>query len=213
MHRKGMSYMEQLTKRQEDILKTLKKFIASHGYPPTVREIGSMLNLSSPATTHFHLNKLEEKGYIRKNEAKNRALELLVPNEFLEKDESVVEVPLLGKVTAGNPIEAIEVPNEYFSLPATMINGKKEVFTLRVSGESMINVGIYDGDIIVVERKKTANNGDKVVAMTDENEVTVKTYYKENGYFRLQPENDTMPPIILDKVNILGKVVGLYRKF
>jgi len=205
--------MEQLTKRQEDILKTLKKFIASHGYPPTVREIGSMLNLSSPATTHFHLNKLEEKGYIRKNEAKNRALELLVPNEFLEKDESVVEVPLLGKVTAGNPIEAIEVPNEYFSLPATMINGKKEVFTLRVSGESMINVGIYDGDIIVVERKKTANNGDKVVAMTDENEVTVKTYYKENGYFRLQPENDTMPPIILDKVNILGKVVGLYRKF
>ncbi|MBE6151372.1 MAG: transcriptional repressor LexA [Firmicutes bacterium] len=205
--------MEKLTKRQEDILKALKKFIASHGYPPTVREIGSMLNLSSPATTHFHLNKLEEKGYIRKNEAKNRALELLVPNEFLEKDETIVEVPLLGKVTAGNPIEAIEVPDEYFALPATMITGKKEVFTLRVSGESMINVGIYDGDIIVVERKNTASNGEKVVAMTDENEVTVKTYYKENGHFRLQPENDTMAPIILDRVNILGKVIGLYRKF
>ena len=205
--------MEQLTKIQEDILKALKKFIANHGYPPTVREIGAMLNLSSPATTHFHLNKLEEKGYIRKNEAKNRALELLVPNEFLDKDDNIVDVPLLGKVTAGNPIEAIEVPDEYFSLPATMINGKKEVFTLRVSGESMINVGIYDGDIIIVERKNTAINGEKVVAMTEENEVTVKTYYKENGHFRLQPENDTMAPIILDKVSILGKVIGLYRKF
>ena len=205
--------MEQLTKRQEDILKALKKFMAKHGYPPTVREIGAMLDLSSPATTHFHLNKLEEKGYIRKNEAKNRALELLVPNEYLAKDEGIVDVPLLGKVTAGNPIEAIEVPNEYFSIPAAMINGKKEVFTLRVSGESMINVGIYDGDIVIVERKNTASNGEKIVAMTDENEVTVKTYYKENGHFRLQPENDTMAPIILDKVSILGKVIGLYRKF
>lgn len=205
--------MEQLTKRQEDILKVLKKFMAKHGYPPTVREIGSMLNLSSPATTHFHLNKLEEKGYIRKNEAKNRALELLVPNEYLEKDEAVVDVPLLGKVTAGSPIEAIQVPNEYFSIPAAMINTKKEVFSLRVSGESMINVGIYDGDIIIVERKNTAINGETVVAMTEDNEVTVKTFYKEKGYFRLQPENDTMEPIILDKVSILGKVVGLYRKF
>ena len=204
--------MEQLTKRQEDILKALNKFIAKHGYPPTVREIGSMLNLSSPATTHFHLNKLEEKGYIRKNEAKNRALELLVPNEYIEKNETIIDVPLLGKVTAGNPIEAIEVPNEYFSIPVAMINGKKEVFTLKVSGESMINVGIYDGDIIIVERKNSANNGEKVVAMTEDNEVTVKTYYKENGYFRLQPENDTMEPIILDKVSILGKVIGLYRK-
>ena len=205
--------MEKLTKRQEDALNFIKTYIVSHGYPPTVREIGTMLNLSSPATTHFHLNKLEEKGYIRKNEAKNRALELLVPNEYLEKDDNVVDIPLLGKVTAGSPIEAIEVPDEYFSVPAAMINTKKEMFSLRVSGESMINVGIYDGDIIIVERKNTANNGEKVVAMTEDNEVTVKTYYKENGYFRLQPENDTMAPIILDKVNILGKVVGLYRKF
>ena len=204
--------MEQLTKRQEDILKALMKFMAKHGYPPTVREIGTMLNLSSPATTHFHLNKLEEKGYIRKNEAKNRALELLVPNEYLEKDEEVVDIPLLGKVTAGSPIEAIEVPDEYFSVPAAMINSKKEMFSLRVSGESMINVGIYDGDIIIVERKNTANNGEKVVAMTEDNEVTVKTYYKENGYFRLQPENDTMAPIILPNVTILGIAIGLNRK-
>lgn len=204
--------MEKLTKRQNDILEVIKKFMATHGYPPTVREIGSLLDLSSPATTQFHLNKLEEKGYIKKNNSKNRALELLVENEFEEKNENIVSVPLLGKVTAGNPIEAIETPNEYFSLPTNLINGKKEVFTLLVSGESMINVGIYDGDIIIVERQNTANNGEKVVAMTDNNEVTVKTYYKENGHFRLQPENDTMSPIILDKVSILGKVVGLYRK-
>ena len=204
--------MEKLTKRQNDILEVIKKFMATHGYPPTVREIGSLLDLSSPATTQFHLNKLEEKGYIKKNNSKNRALELLVENEFEEKNENIVSVPLLGKVTAGNPIEAIETPNEYFSLPTNLINGKKEVFTLLVSGESMINVGIYDGDIIIVERQNTANNGEKVVAMTDDNEVTVKTYYKENGHFRLQPENDTMSPIILDKVSILGKVVGLYRK-
>ncbi|MBR4262465.1 MAG: transcriptional repressor LexA [Bacilli bacterium] len=205
--------MEKLTKRQNDILIVIKKFMATHGYPPTVREIGSSLDLSSPATTQFHLNKLEEKGYIRKNNSKNRTLELLVENEYEEKNEDITNVPLLGKVTAGSPIEAIETPNEYFSLPTNLINGKKEIFTLLVSGESMINVGIYDGDIIIVERQNTANNGDKIVAMTSDNEVTVKTYYKENGHFRLQPENDTMSPIILDKVSILGKVVGLYRKF
>ncbi len=204
--------MEQLTKIQEEILKTLKKFMAKHGYPPTVREIGAILHLSSPATTHFHLNKLEEKGYIRKNEAKNRALELLVPNEYIENNDNVVDIPLLGKVTAGNPIEAIEVPNEYFSVPTNLISGKKDVFSLRVSGTSMINAGILDGDIVIVERKNTANNGEKVVAMTEENEVTVKTFYKENGHFRLQPENDTMSPIILDQVSILGKVIGLYRQ-
>ena len=204
--------MEKLTKRQNDILEVIKKFIADHGFPPTVREIGSILNLSSPATTQFHLNRLEEKGYIKKNNSKNRALELLVENEYEEKNEDIISVPLLGKVTAGNPIEAIETPNEYFSLPTNLVNGKKEVFTLLVSGESMINVGIYDGDIIIVERQNTANNGEKVVAMTDNNEVTVKTYYKENNHFRLQPENDTMNPIILDKISILGKVVGLYRK-
>jgi repressor LexA len=119
---------------------------------------------------------------------------------------------LLGKVTAGSPIEAIEMPDEYFSLPANLISTKEETFTLKVSGESMINVGIYDGDILIVERRNTARNGETVVAMNDNNEVTVKTFYKENGYFRLQPENDTMDPIILKECTILGKVIGLYRK-
>ncbi len=204
--------MEKLTGRQNFILQVLKKLIAENGYPPTVREIGEKAHLSSPATIHFHLKKLEEKGYIKKGDNKNRTIEILVPNEYLNKDETVVEVPLLGKVTAGTPIEAIETPDEYFSLPANLINSKNEVFTLKVSGESMINVGIYDGDILIVEKKNTARNGETVVAMNSDGEATVKTFYKENGYFRLQPENDTMDPIILKEVTILGKVIGLYRK-
>ena len=204
--------MEKLTEKQGVILDILKKLIAKNGYPPTVREIGEMAKLSSPATIHFHLKQLEIKGYIKKNDKKNRTIEILVPNEYLEKDEKIGEVPLLGKITAGNPIEAIEMPDEYFSLPVEIINNKKEVFTLKVSGESMINVGIYDGDILIVERCNTAKNGDTVVAMNENNEATVKTFYKEDGYFRLQPENDTMDPIILDKCTILGKAVGLYRK-
>ena len=204
--------MEKLTGKQNYILQILKQLIAENGYPPTVREIGEKANLSSPATIHFHLSKLEEKGYIKKGDNKNRTIEILVPNEYLQKDESVIEVPMLGKVTAGTPIEAIETPDEYFSIPASMITTTNEVFTLKVSGESMINVGIYDGDILIVERKNTARNGETVVAMNSDNEATVKTFYKEDGYFRLQPENDTMDPLILKEVTILGKVIGLYRK-
>ena len=204
--------MEKLTDRQKDILDIIKRSIADKGYPPTVREIGAKIGLSSSATTQFHLNKLEEKGYIKKDSSKNRTIELLVPNEYLEKDDKVVEVPLLGKVTAGSPIEAIEQPDEYFSLPTYLLPNNKDVFTLKVSGNSMINAGIFDGDIVIVEKKNTARNGEIVVAMTDENEVTLKTFYKESNYFRLQPENDFMAPIILPTCSILGKVIGLYRK-
>ena len=204
--------MNDLTKRQSEVLNFIKEFMVSHGYPPTVREICNSLGLSSPATAHSHLSQLESKGYIKKNSNKNRAIELLVNNEFLTKKDDVIEVPLLGKITAGNPIEAIERPDEYFSLPAYLIPKQKEVFTLKVSGESMINAGIFDGDIVIVERTNTARNGEIVVAMTDENEVTLKTFYKENGYFRLQPENDTMEPFIFENITILGKAIGLYRK-
>lgn len=204
--------MTELTKRQDEVLSYIKEYIVSHGYPPTVREIGKDLGVSSPATIHTHLNNLEKKGFIKKDGSKNRALELLVKNEFEHQSEDVVEVPLLGKITAGSPIEAIERPNEYFSLPAYLIPNNKEVFTLLVSGTSMINAGIYDGDIVIVEKRNTARNGEIVVAMTDENEVTLKTFYKEANYIRLQPENDTMAPIILDNVTILGKAIGLYRK-
>ena len=203
--------MEKLTVKQNLVLDYLKRSIAKNGYPPTVREIGKALDLSSPATVQAHLNTLETKGYIKRGDSKNRAIELLVPNDYAESD--TVDVPLLGKVTAGNPIEAIEMPDEFFTLPASMIPTKKEVFTLKVSGTSMINAGVHDGDIVIVQRQATANNGDMVVAMTEDNEVTLKTFYKEDGYFRLQPENDTMAPIILDKVYIVGKAIGLYRKF
>lgn len=205
--------MEELTKRQNEILTYIKKFIVSNGYPPTVREIGEALDVSSPATIHAHLQNLEEKGWIKKQGSKNRAIELLVENEYEPKNENVVEVPLLGKITAGSPIEAIEQPDEYFSLPTYLLPTNKDVFTLKVSGNSMINAGIFDGDIVIVEKKNTARNGEIVVAMTDENEVTLKTFYKEANHFRLQPENDTMDPIILNNVTILGKAIGLYRKF
>lgn len=204
--------MEKLTKRQSEILDYIKEYMVSHGYPPTIREIGTALNLSSPATIHAHLANLEQKGFIKRQDAKNRAIELLVENEFAKNNELTVEVPLLGKITAGSPIEAIEHPDEYFALPSYLIPKNKEVFTLNVSGCSMINAGILDGDIVIVEKRNTARNGEIVVAMTDENEVTLKTFYRENGYFRLQPENDTMDPIILDNVTILGKAIGLYRK-
>ena len=202
--------MEKLSPKQNRVLDFLKQSIAKNGYPPTVREICTGLNLSSPATVHVHLVNLEEKGYIKKGDSKNRAIELLVENEYEEKD--IVDVPLLGKVTAGSPIEAIEMPDEFFSLPAYLIPAKKEVFTLRVQGSSMIEAGIHDGDIVIVQKQDTARNGEIVVAMTEDNEVTLKTFYKEDGYFRLQPENSTMDPIILDKVYIVGIAIGLYRK-
>lgn len=204
--------MEKLTNRQQEILDTIKKEIAKNGFPPTVREIGAKVGLNSSATTFFHIKKLIDKGYLKQGNGKNRTLELLVENEYIEKDEKVAAVPLLGKVQAGNPIEAIETPDEYFDLPVGLLPKGKDVFTLRVSGESMINVGIYDGDIIIVERRQEARNGETVVAMTEENTVTVKTFYKEADHIRLQPENDYMEPIILKNCTILGKVIGLYRK-
>ena len=204
--------MEKLTKRQEDALNYIKTYIVAHGYPPTGREIAKELGVNSPATIQAHLDCLANKGYIKKGNNKNRTIELMVENEFIPRNEDVVEVPLLGKITAGNPIEAIQNPDEYFSLPAYLIPKDKEVFTLNVSGDSMINAGILDGDIVIVERRETARNGEIVVAMTEENEVTLKTFYKEDGHIRLQPENDTMEPFIFDNVFILGKARGLYRK-
>ena len=205
--------MENLTERQGEILNYIKEYIVNHGYPPTVREIGASLGVSSPATIHAHLTNLENKGFIKKQGSKNRAIELLVENEYAKKEDNVIDVPLLGKITAGSPIEAIENPNEFFSLPAYLIPNNKEVFTLSVDGTSMINAGILDGDIVIVEKKNTARNGDIVVAMNEDNEVTLKTFYKESDHFRLQPENDTMAPIILKNVTILGKAIGLYRQF
>jgi repressor LexA len=205
--------IKEITEKQNNVLDFIKKFAAEHGYPPSIREIGQALGLSSPATVHTHVRKLCNAGYLKVNPNKFRAMEILVENEYEEKKEELVKVPLLGKVTAGSPIEAIERPNEFFSLPASLIPAKETIFTLNVSGESMINAGIYDGDVVIVQKQSTARNGEIVVAMTEENEVTLKTYYKEKGHIRLQPENDSMEPFIFDNVIILGKAIGLYRKF
>lgn len=204
---------KKLTKKQKEILEYIKKFSAAKKYPPSIREIAANFNLSSPATAHVHVNKLIEKGYLRRGKTSNHLLEILVPNEFEKESEDVVTVPLLGKVTAGNPIEAIEVPNEVISLPSYLLPKKKEVFTIKVEGDSMIGAGIYDRDIVIVERENNVKNGDIVVAMDEENQVTIKRYFKEKDYIRLQPENDYMLPIILKEATILGKAIGLYRKF
>ncbi len=203
---------DNLSHKQNEILIFIKKFMAENKFSPSVRDICKGVNLNSPATVHVHLTNLINKGVIKRNPKNNRLIELMVPNEFEKDIDSVINVPLLGKVTAGNPIEAIENPDEYFSLPSEMVPTGKNIFTLRVNGESMINAGIYDNDIVIVEAKNTANNGDIVVAMNEDNEVTLKRFYKEKNYFRLQPENDMMVPIILNNVTILGKAIGLYRK-
>lgn len=201
-----------ITKRQEDVLQYIKKYVVDHGFPPSTREIGAALGLSSPATVHTHLKKLEEAGCIRKTNSKFRTIEIVGENEFAKKEDAeLVKVPLLGKVACGNPIEAIEDPSEWFTLPASLIPSRETVFTLECTGESMINVGIYDGDVVIVQKQNVARNGDIVVAMTDDNEVTLKTFYKEKDHIRLQPENDTMEPIILQNCVILGKAIGLYR--
>ncbi|MBE6156860.1 MAG: transcriptional repressor LexA [Firmicutes bacterium] len=203
----------EITKRQKDVLDYIKKYIADHGYPPAIREICKGVNLSSPATVFVHMKNLEQLGYIKTTSNKFRTIEILCENEYLETKEDIVKVPLLGKITAGSPITAIEQPNEFFDIPASLIPATETVFTLHVSGESMINAGIYDGDYVIVQKQSNAKNGDIVVAMTMENEATIKTFYKEKDHIRLQPENDTMEPIILDNCVILGKAIGLYRKF
>lgn len=200
----------ELTKRQEDVLKYIKKYIAKHGFPPATREIGEALGLTSPATVHTHIKKLVQKGYLRTTKSKFRTIEVVGNNEY-NMPANLVRVPMLGKVTAGSPIEAIEKPDEFFDLPVSLVPKEEKVFVLEVSGESMINKGIYDGDVVIVQEQKNARNGDIVVAMNDNDEVTLKTFYKEKDHIRLQPENDTMAPIILPNCTILGKAIGLYR--
>lgn len=205
--------MEELTESQNHILKVLKKLIAKNGYPPTVREIGEEANLSSSATIHFHLKKLEEKGYIRKGNSKNRTIELLVPNEYKKEHQDVINVPLLESTIDTNPLDAIETTHEFFPLPTDLVPSKNKTFAFRVSDNNMNNIGIYKGDILIVQKASTAKNDDIVIAITNKNELIVKKYYKENNYYKLESTNDNIEPIICKRVAVLGKVVGLYRKF
>lgn len=201
--------MKKVSKRQEDILEFIKEEVRTKGYPPSVREIGEAVGLASSSTVHGHLNRLESKGLIRRDPTKPRAIEILDQDNISK--QGVIHVPLVGKVTAGMPITAIENIEEYFPIPDFYGTSDDHIFMLEIMGESMIEAGILDGDYVIVKQQATANNGDIIVAMTEENEATVKRFYKEDGYFRLQPENSSMEPIIVEKVSVLGKVVGLYR--
>lgn len=201
--------MEDLTQRQQEILDIIKKEIAKKGYPPSVREIGEAVGLTSSSTVHNHLNTLEQKGYIRRDPTKPRAIEVLDGSSNNELLHNTVHVPLIGQVTAGQPIMAVENIEDYFPLPYDMVKSDS-VFMLRVQGESMINAGILDHDLVLVRQQNTANNGEIVVAMI-EDEATVKRFYKEKSCIRLQPENTTMAPIYAENVTILGKVIGVFR--
>jgi len=203
--------MAKISKRQQEILEFIKDEVKRKGYPPSVREIGEAVGLASSSTVHGHLERLELKGLIRRDPTKPRAIEILEMEESYTPKVRVVNVPIVGRVTAGQPITAVENVEEYFPLPETMVPSDEQVFMLEIMGESMIEAGILDGDYVIVKQQKTANNGDIVVAMTEEDEATCKRFYKEKDYIRLQPENPTMQPIILREVSILGKVIGVYR--
>ena len=211
--------LEELNKREKAILKFIEKQIKANSYPPSVREIGKAVDLKSTATVHGYLARLQDTGYIRKEDNKGRTLKLLKgssgePVEKPKKDfyleKELVDVPLVGKITAGAPILAVENVTDTFPIPIDFV-GNSDSFMLTVSGESMIEAGILDGDYILVKKQNTANNGEIVVALI-EDEATVKTFYKEKGYIRLQPENSTMDPIIVPNCQILGKVAGVFRK-
>ena len=199
-----------ISDKQKEILEYMKQEILNKGYPPTVRDICEAVQLKSTSSVHSHLETLEKNGYIRRDPTKPRAIEIIDDNFNLTRRE-MVNVPLVGRVAAGEPILATENVESYFPVPAEYMPNA-ETFMLKVKGESMINVGIFDGDQILVEKCSTARNGDTVVALVDDS-ATVKTFYKEANHIRLQPENDTMDPIIVDNCEILGKVFGVFRFF
>ena len=199
-----------ISSKQKEILEYIKQEILNKGYPPAVREICEAVNLKSTSSVHSHLETLEKNGYIRRDPTKPRAIEIIDDSFNLTRRE-VVNVPMVGSVAAGQPILAVENITSYFPIPAEFMPNA-ESFMLRVKGESMINAGIFDGDNVLVKRQSTASNGDIVVALVDDS-ATVKTFYKEDGYYRLQPENDFMDPIIVPDCKILGKVFGVFRLF
>ena len=209
-----------LNKREKAILKFIEKEVLANGYPPSVREIGRAVGLKSTATVHGYISKLEEKGYIKKEQQKGRTLKLLkggiaskskVSNyQDVYDGKEMVSVPIIGKITAGAPILAFENITDNFPIPLDFV-GNSESFILVVRGESMIEAGILSGDYILVRRQNTAENGDIVVALIGD-EATVKTFYKEKDYIRLQPENSTMDSIIVPSCEVLGKVIGVFRR-
>lgn len=206
----GVISVSKISGRQQAILDFIKTEVREKGYPPSVREIGEAVGLASSSTVHGHLERLEKKGLIRRDPTKPRAIEILGLDDDTLFSFSVARVPLIGKVTAGLPITATENIEEYFPLPSHYV-GDNTVFMLSVIGDSMVDAGIHNGDYVIVRQQQSADNGEIVVAMTEDDEATVKTFYKEKDHIRLQPENSTMDPIRLKTVTILGKVIGIFR--
>ncbi|GGF63848.1 LexA repressor [Paenibacillus albidus] len=209
----GLIPMSKISSRQLAILEFIRNEVRSKGYPPSVREIGEAVGLASSSTVHGHLDRLEKKGLIRRDPTKPRAIELLGQEDSENVHQfahTVTRVPVVGKVTAGVPITATENIEDYFPLPTHYI-GDNKVFMLSVLGDSMVEAGIMNGDYVIVRQQQTADNGDIVVAMTEEDEATVKTFYKERDHIRLQPENPAYEPLRLNRVTILGRVIGLFR--
>lgn len=197
--------------RQMNILRFIYNMVESKGYPPTVREIGRAVSLSSTSTVHGHLARLTKKGLLKRDPTKPRAMEVTQAGlEALGIEEEHDQIPIVGTVTAGAPILTVEETTDYFPLPPNLKDAS-DLFMLNIRGESMIDAGIYDGDLVIVRKQASADNGDIVIAMTEDDEATCKRFFKEVDHFRLQPENETMEPIILQQVTILGKVIGLYR--
>ncbi|MZP28596.1 transcriptional repressor LexA [Heliobacterium undosum] len=203
--------MFELSERQKLILNYIRTEIRRRGYPPSVREIGDAVGLTSSSTVHGHLSRLEKAGFIRRDPAKPRALEVLAPDDENGGTRPLIDIPILGRINAGRPILATENIENTFPLPLDFIR-TDQVFILTVRGESMINAGIHDGDLVIVRIQQTADNGDIVVALLGD-EATIKRFFKETDYYRLQPENDYMDPILIKEVHILGKVIALFRKF
>jgi repressor LexA len=204
--------MKSISSRQRSILDFIKKEVKEKGYPPSVREIGEAVGLASSSTVHGHLARLEKKGHIRRDPTKPRAIEILDEDFMNRSDQArMLRVPVIGKVTAGQPITAIENIEDYFPLPERFGTNEDSIFMLVIQGDSMIEAGIHDKDYVIVKQQQIANNGDIVVAMTEEDEATVKRFYKEKNHFRLQPENSSLEPLILNQVSILGKVIGVFR--
>lgn len=197
-----------ISAKQQQILDYIKDEILAKGYPPTVREICERVGLRSTSSVHSHLNTLEENGYIRRDPTKPRAIEIM-DDEFALSRREMTNIPVIGRVAAGEPLLAVENIKDYFAIPTDFLPNA-ETYILEVKGESMINVGFFDGDYLIIEKTNTAKNGDIVVALIEDS-VTVKRFFKENGYIRLQPENDDMDPIIVDDCTIVGKAYALYR--
>ena len=200
-----------LSQKQQEIYEFIKSEILTRGYPPSVRDICSAVNLKSTSSVHAHLQTLETLGYIRRDPAKSRTIEIMDKSFYSASQREIQNVPMVGTVTAGNPILAIQETTSYFPIPTEYLPNQ-DTFLLKVKGESMINAGILDGDYVLVQQQSTAENGDKVVALIEDS-ATVKSFYKEKDHYRLQPENDFMKPIIAKDVSILGKVIGVIRLF